>query len=70
MPSDLASLTTAFSGLQLVAVVAVFMELRGLKEFNKRVMLENDARDIALAKISARLSHVMGRMHIKEDDDK
>lgn len=66
---DLAQLTTAFSGLQLVVVVFLFMELRGLLKEQTRVAnrLETQAREIA--DLSRKLSNVMGRLKVSMEDD-
>lgn len=68
MPIDLAQLTTAFSGMQLVVIAIVAMELRAIKEARKRDIEMNDKRDATLALLTSRISHISGRLNISEED--
>lgn len=64
MPIDFASLTTAFSGAQLVIIVAMFMEIRSVRKDNDALKKELDEQGARITTIGQQLSHVMGRMQI------
>lgn len=66
--TDLAQLTTAFSGLQLIVIVFVLMELRALKEQRKRDEKLNDDRDAAIQRLNSRLSHISGRLNLEDEE--
>ena len=67
MVGDLVQLTTAFTGIQLIVIVFVLMELRALKEARKRDENLNDARDKSIALLNSRVAHIAGRLDIQDD---
>lgn len=62
MPAELLTLQTGFSGIQLVILVYVLVELRHSATAQVKQGLQID-------KLNARIAHIMGRMHIKDEDD-
>lgn len=69
MPIDFNSLTTIFSGGQLAVAVFVFLELRNLSTSNKSLTAKSDNQNQQIAKLTSRLSHVMGRLKIEYEED-
>jgi len=62
MPAELLTLQTGFSGIQLVILVYVLVELRHSATAQIKQGLQID-------KLNARIAHIMGRMHIKPDEE-
>lgn len=68
MPTDLAQLTTAFSGLQLIVIVFVLMEVRALREYQKAHRNDIDKQGAEISRLNGKVSNVMGRLKIDEED--
>ncbi len=68
MPDYLVQLTSAFSGLQLIVIAFVLMELRSVREALKRNETLNDNRDKSITLLTSRVAHLSGRMKMEEDD--
>lgn len=68
MPSDLMQLTTAFSGLQLIVIVFVLMELRTHRELHKAHRDDIDKQGSEISRLNGKVANVMGRLKISEDD--
>lgn len=67
MPTDLAQLTTAFSGLQLIVIVFVLMELRTMRDLHKAHRLDIEKQGSEISRLNGKVSNVMGRLKIDEE---
>lgn len=75
MTADLLQLTALFSGGQLAVAVFVLMELRSLrashvemKTEHKEMRQQGEARDKRVAVIDRRVSHIIGRLGITDNE--
>lgn len=67
--SDLLTLTNAFSGIQLVVLVYVLMEIRHLTAAQQRLAEQAEKKADDIEAINSRLSRVMGRLNIPTGED-
>lgn len=67
MALDLIQLTSAFTGVQLIVIVFVLMELRSIRAAEKIKLEADGRRDAEISSIGKKLSNVMGRLKIEED---
>jgi hypothetical protein len=67
--ADLTQLTTAFSGVQLVVVVYLMMELRHMAKEQAKAAIVLASQAVEIGKLNRTLSNVMGRLQIPTEDD-
>lgn len=69
MPADLLTLTNAFSGIQLVVLVYVLMEIRHLTKAQETLAKQAETKANEIGAINGRISRIMGRLSIPTDED-